>query len=79
MPSNHGEASWWRWEDPTWESRVGTSEQNLILEALRRAVDIRDRKAEQVGLSKRPVMLVDVLNALARSVGVDTGQLWESP
>jgi hypothetical protein len=51
----------------------------LILEALRRAVDIRDRNAEQIALSVRPVMLVQVLNALARSAGVDTGQLWEGP
>jgi hypothetical protein len=57
--------------------RLGVGQ--AILEALRRAVDIRDRNAEQIALSVRPVMLVDVLNALARSAGVDPGQLWERP
>jgi hypothetical protein len=66
----------WRWEDPTWarpESDVGLS--LLLLEALRRAVDIRDNPAS-VGLSARPVMLVGVLNAACEAAGVDTTSLW---
>ena len=48
----------------------------LMREALRRAVDIRDRPPS-MGLGARPVMLVDVLNALSTALAYDTnGPLW---
>lgn len=53
-------------DDPQW----------LMREALRRAVDIRD-KHDGERLAGRQVMLVDVLNALSESLGFDTdGDLW---
>ena len=77
MTSGLQYSSGWRWEDATWKTRAGNDQRALILEALRRAVDIRDRNAEGVTLRLRPVMLVDVLNALAASAGADTSALWE--
>jgi hypothetical protein len=55
-----------RSDDPAW----------LMREALRRAVDIRDKRAG-MSLGARPVLLVDVLNALSTALGYDTnGSLW---
>lgn len=67
----------WRWEDPRWREWTGDDPAQLLLEALRRAVDIRDRNAEQVRLSARPLMLVDVLNALCTSLQVDGSDIWD--
>jgi hypothetical protein len=67
----------WRWEDPRWRDWTGDDPAQLLLEALRRAVDIRDRNAEQVRLSARPLMLVDVLNALCTSLQVDGTDIWD--
>jgi hypothetical protein len=48
----------------------------LMREALRRAVDIRDKRAG-MSLGARPVMLVDVLNALCTALGHDVNApLW---
>ena len=48
----------------------------LMREGLRRTVDIRDTPTS-MGLGARPVMLVDVLNALSTALGYDTyGPLW---
>jgi hypothetical protein len=55
-----------RGENPEW----------LMREALRRAVEIRDKRAD-MSLGSRPVMLVDVLNALSYALGYDTySGLW---
>ena len=55
-----------REDDPRW----------LIREAMRRAVDIRD-KVDDEPLGARGVMLVEVLNALSDSLGYDTyGDIW---
>jgi hypothetical protein len=67
----------WRWEDPRWREWTGDDPAQLLLEALRRAVDIRDRSAEQVRLRARPLMLVDVLNALCTSLQVDGTGIWD--
>ena len=67
----------WRWEDPRWREWTGDDPANLLLEALRRAVDIRDRNAGQVRLSARPLMLVDVLHALCASMQVNGSSLWD--
>jgi hypothetical protein len=67
----------WRWEDPRWREWTGDDPAKLLLEALRRAVDIRDRNAEQIRLSARPLMLVDVLNALCLSLQVNGSDLWD--
>jgi hypothetical protein len=66
----------WRWEDPRWREWTGQDPQKLILEALRRAVDIRDTNAQQIALGAQIVMLVDVLNALSESLNVDESDLW---
>ena len=56
-----------RSDDPAWLMR--SSE-------LRRAVDIRDKRAG-MSLGARPVMLVDVLNTLSTALDYDTyGSLW---
>jgi hypothetical protein len=68
----------WRWEDPHWQEKMGGDSESLLLECLRRAVDIRDRSAEGVPLRSRPVMLVAALNALTDSMGVTTGDLWDT-
>ena len=67
----------WRWEDPRWSEWAGDDPAKLLLEALRRAVDIRDRTAERITLSDRPLMLVDVLNALGKSLQVSGPDLWD--
>jgi hypothetical protein len=67
----------WRWEDPRWREWTEQDPQKLVLEALRRAVDIRDTNAQQITLGARLVMLVDVLNALSESMNVDESDLWD--
>lgn len=47
----------------------------MLLEALRRAVDIRDTSAQRIALRARPLFLVDVLNALCESMNVDSSDL----
>ena len=69
----------WRWEDPRWPVWTGNDPAKLVLEALRRGVDIRDRSAERAKLGARPLMLVDVLNALCESLQVDGSELWSVP
>jgi len=64
----------WRWEDRGWRDRVGQDPTKIVLEALRRAVDIRDQ-----GVTSRSVLLVDVLNKLCSVLGIDGGQLWDLP
>jgi hypothetical protein len=55
----------WEWWQP-WEDHVPDgSEGEMVQEALRRAVDLRDHLAIQGVSATRAVMLVDVLNALA--------------
>jgi hypothetical protein len=66
----------WRWEDPTWPVRVGEEPSRIVREALRRAVDIRDRHSDEP-LAARPVFLVDVLNRLCEVLAVDTKDLWD--
>jgi hypothetical protein len=67
----------WRWEDPRWREWTGDDPAKLLLEALRRAVDIRDSNAARISLSARPLMLVDVLNALGKSLQVSRSDLWD--
>ena len=69
----------WRWEDPRWREVTGDDSAKIVLEALRRAVDIRDRTAEREPLGARPLMLVDVLNALCQSLQVNGSDLWNVP
>ncbi len=66
----------WRWEDPTWPDRVGDDPSRIVREALRRAVDIRD-KHNSGPLAARPVFLVDVLNRLCEVLAVETNDLWD--
>jgi hypothetical protein len=44
---------------------------------MRRAVDIRDTNAHGVNLSARPVILVDVLNMLGKSLQVSGSDIWD--
>lgn len=67
----------WRWEDPRWRDWTEEDPQRLLLEALRRAVDIRDTNAQRIALGARPLFLVDVLNALCESMNVDDSDLWD--
>ena len=67
----------WRWEDPRWREWTGADPAKLVLEALRRAVDIRDANAGGIQLSVRPLMLVDVLNALGESLQVAGSDIWD--
>jgi hypothetical protein len=67
----------WSWSDPRWPEWTGADPENLFLEALRRAVDIRDRNAEGANLSARPVVLVDVLNALGQSLRGRGSDIWD--
>jgi hypothetical protein len=62
----------WSWGDRNFHNHSGDTEW-LLREALRRAVDIRDVDATQTPLAARPVILVDVLNALKRAMGFDAG------
>jgi len=66
----------WNWADPRWRERVGTDPQAILKEALRRAVDIRDKSAAGEPLSSRPVLLVEVLNAAFAALGYEAGNLW---
>jgi hypothetical protein len=40
-------------------------------------VDIRDRSAERIALGSRPLILVDVLNALCSSLQETGSELWD--
>ena len=65
----------WRWEDLRWRDRARGAAPELVREAVRRAVDIRDW-SEGTGLTSRAVFLVEVLDALCASLEVDTADLW---
>ncbi len=65
----------WRWEDLRWKERTGDDATELVREAVRRAVDVRDW-SEGTGLTARAVFLVDVLNELCATLDVDTADLW---
>ena len=67
----------WRWEDPRWQEWTGADPALLVLEAIRRAVDIRDTSAQRINLSARPLMLVEVLNALSESLHVGGSDIWD--
>ena len=67
----------WRWEDMAWRDNVGIDPSKILLEALRRAVDIRDQP-DKSQLRARPVMLVDVLNQLCEVLGVNGHDLWKT-
>ena len=67
----------WRWEDPRWREWMQNDSSKPLLEALRRAVDIRDRNAEGAALSVRPTLLVDVLNELCRVMDISEFDLWD--
>ena len=67
----------WRWEDPRWREWTGNDAAQILLEALRRAVDIRDTNAQRIALGARPTILVDVLNALSASLKVSGADIWE--
>jgi hypothetical protein len=58
----------WSWTDPHWEQRVAKeSILALVVEALRRGIDLRDASAEssaEKALTHRAVLLMSVLNAL---------------
>lgn len=65
----------WNYGDPRWREHAGDP-QWLMREALRRAVDLRDRGIDSP-VGPRPVMLVDVLNALSHALGYETsGNIW---
>jgi hypothetical protein len=68
----------WRWEDPRWRDWTSNDPAKLVLEALRRAVDIRDQ-IDKSRLQARDVMLVDVLNELCAALQVDGSDLWDLP
>ncbi len=65
----------WRWEDLRWRDRMGGDTTQLVREAVRRAVDIRDW-SDGTGLTSRAVFLVEVLNSLCAALEVDTADLW---
>jgi hypothetical protein len=67
----------WRWEDPRWREWTQRDPQRLVLEALRRAVDIRDTNAQQIAVGAQLVMLVDVLDALSESLNLEEPDLWD--
>ncbi|HEY2213927.1 MAG TPA: hypothetical protein VGH31_02635 [Acidimicrobiales bacterium] len=67
----------WRWGDPGWRDVVGQDPSKIALEALRRAVDIRDQP-DTSQLRSRPVVLVSVLNLLCEVLGVDGHDLWKT-
>ena len=68
----------WRWSDLGWRDKVGQDPAQILREALRRAVDIRDQ-VDKSRLSARPVILVDVLNELSSVLGIDSRNIWERP
>ena len=68
----------WYWANQNYKHHAGDGDW-LIREALRRAVDIRDRWADGEELSARPLMMVDVLNMLKDAIGLPpeaTGAEW---
>ncbi|HUO48113.1 MAG TPA: hypothetical protein VMU09_04690 [Acidimicrobiales bacterium] len=65
----------WRWEDLRWRDRIGAEPAELVREAVRRAVDLRDW-SDGTGLTSRAVFLVEVLNTLCAALDVDTADLW---
>ena len=67
----------WRWEDPRWRAWTGDDATKILAEALRRAVDIRDTNAQGSALAARPLMLMDVLNALSASMNVSGSDIWD--
>ena len=67
----------WTWEDPRWREWTGNDAAKILLEALRRAVDIRDTNAQRIALGARPLILVDVLNALSASLKVSGSDIWD--
>ena len=69
----------WQWEDPQWRDRIGDDAQGLLLEALRRAVDIRDLAAVTAPLGQRPAFLVDVVTAMCKVSNVNASDLWTVP
>ena len=62
----------WSWADPHFEQRVATdSTLALVVEALRRGIDLRDasgESSEENALPARAVLLMSVLNALFKQV-----------
>ena len=67
----------WRWEDPRWREWTANDVAKILQEALRRAVDIRDTNARGSALGARPLILVDVLNALSASLKVSGSDIWD--
>jgi hypothetical protein len=67
----------WRWEDPRWREWTGNDATKILHEALRRAVDIRDTHAQGSALEARPLVLMDVLNALSASLKVSGSDIWD--
>ena len=69
----------WRYEDLAWHDKVraGSDTNLLVREALRHAVDIRDKHTLEP-LGARPIFLVAVLNRLCEVLDVDTSELWDS-
>jgi hypothetical protein len=67
----------WRWEDPRWREWTGNDPAKILLEAMRRAVDIRDTNAQRIALGARPQVLLDVLNALSSSLKVSAVDIWD--
>jgi len=70
----------WVWSDPRWTGAVGSSVDETVREALRRAIDLRDTPGHVDGAAgTKAVFLVDVLNHLSGLLDVDTSSLWEPP
>jgi hypothetical protein len=67
----------WRWEDPRWREWTGNDATKILNEVLRRAVDIRDTNAQGSALEARPLVLMDVLNALSASLKVSGSDIWD--
>jgi hypothetical protein len=67
----------WRWEDPRWREWTGNDATRILQEALRRAVDIRDTDAQRIALEARPLILLEVLNALSATLKVSGSDIWD--
>ena len=67
----------WRWEDPRWREWTENDATKILREALRRAVDIRDTNSQRVALGARPLILLDVLNALSAALEVSGSDIWD--
>ena len=79
-PEQHHEPiDHWRWFDPTWRERIGEDRSELLREALRRAVHLRDEVAEGQASTTEALMLVDVLNEALAVFGVSGDDLWNPP